>query len=228
MKQYDLYDCLVSLKTKIKSDTKIIPLLNGVDIYERIREVIPHGYIFPACVYVGTHIEAPGIVAQSGGSCEIVFGEDKKYGGEKPAEICRLMDKAGIRYKWSESHLEEIWNKYIFIAAYGLVTASENKTLGEVYENIELRTKVKRIMEEIIRVGQAENIVFSEDILQISLEKAKSFPYETKTSFQRDFEVPEKKDERDLFGKALLELGMKHNITIPEIEETYAKLLSIT
>lgn len=156
-----------------------------------------------------------------------MFGKDKKYGGNRPEALCRLMDEAGIRYKWSESHLEEIWSKYIFIASYGLVTTSENKTLGEVYEDVALRNKVKRIMEEIIRLGQAENIVFPTEILQISLEKAKSFPYETKTSFQRDFEAPEKKDERELFGNALFELSKKHQIKISEIEDTYKKLLSI-
>ena len=225
VKQYDLYDCLISLKEKVRNDTKIIPLLNVVDIYERVRAVIHKGYVFPACVYVGTHIEAPGVVSQSGGSCEIVFGQDKKYGGEKPEEICRLMDEAEIHYRWSEEYLEEIWNKYIFIAAYGLVTASENKTLGEVYENTELRNKVKRIMEEIIQLGQAENIVFSNNILQVSLEKANSFPYETKTSFQRDFETPGKRDEIELFGNTLFNLSQKHNVTISEIEATYSKLI---
>lgn len=224
IKQYDLNDCLVQLKEKIRSDTKIIPLLNGVDIYERIRKVIPNGYVFPACVYVGTHIEAPGIVTQNGGSCEIIFGKDKKYGGKKPNEICRLLDKAGIHYRWSENHLEEIWKKYIFIAAYGLVTANEKKTLGEVYENLESRNRVKRIMAEIIKLGQAEKIVFPEDILQTSLEKAKEFPYETKTSFQRDYETVGKRDERDLFGNTLLKLSIKHNIAIPEIRNTYAML----
>ena len=226
VKQYDLQDCLVSLKIKIKKDTQIIPLLNGVDIYERVREVIPNGYVFPACVYVGTHIESPGVVAQSGGSCEIVFGKDKKYGGEKPAALCTIMDQAGIRYRWSDSYLEEIWNKYIFIAAYGLVTAKENKTLGEIYECDELREKVKRIMEEIIQLGQAEGIVFTDEILQISLDKAKSFPYETKTSFQRDYEMLGKKDERELFGDTLFKLGKKHSIAISETEATYKGLLN--
>lgn len=111
------------------------------DIYERIREVITNGIVYPSCVYVGTHIECPGVVAQSGGSCEIIFGKDKEYGGERPDKICSLMDLADIRYKWSDNYLEEIWSKYIFIAAYGLVTASEDKTLGEVYQSDEMRKK---------------------------------------------------------------------------------------
>lgn len=225
VKQYDLENCLLSLKTKIKYNTKIIPLLNGIDIYERIRKVIPNGYIFPACVYVGTHIEAPGIVKQSGGSCEIIFGRDKKYGGDKPMKLCKIMDKAKIRYRWCDTHLEEIWKKYIFIAAYGLVTASENKTLGQVFESEELRHRVKKIMQEIIQLGKAEKIPFSKDILKISLNKAKTFPYGTKTSFQRDYENPQKRDEREIFGETLFSLSSKHNIKIPAIKYTYAKII---
>lgn len=116
--------------------------------------------------------------------------------------------------------------KYIFIAAYGLVTAKENKSLGEIYECNELRDKVKRIMEEIIELGKAEGIVFTDEILQVSLDKAKSFPYETKTSFQRDYETPGKKDERELFGDTLFKLGKKHDISISEIEDTYGMLFN--
>lgn len=224
VKQYDLQQCLIQLKTKIKENTIIVPLLNGVDIYERIREVITNGYVYPACVYVGTHIEAPGVVTQSGGACEIVFGKDKKLGGKKPEELCKIMEETNIRYRWSEDYLKEIWEKYIFIASYGLMTAGEKKTLGEIYENVELRNKTKEVMKEIICLGEAEGISFSEDILQRSIEKANNFPYDTKTSFQRDFETAGKKDERELFGQTLFRIGEKHNISLPNIEAAYEKL----
>lgn len=81
-------------------------------------------------------------------------------------------------------------------------------------------------MEEIIRIGKAENIKLDDDILQNSLEKIEKFPYETKTSFQRDFETPGKRDERDLFGNTLFKLSKKHKVEIPEIERTYNNLIS--
>lgn len=224
VKQYDLDSCIKRLQTKIKDDTIIIPLLNGVDIYERIRMVIKNGYVYPACVYVGTHIAAPGIVEQNGGSCELIFGKDKIYGGENPIKLCEIMEASGIRYKWSENYIKEIWEKYIFIAAYGLVTAGEHKTLGEVYEDVELRNKTKSIMEEIVLLGVGEGIRFSEDIVRKSIEKAKNFSFETKTSFQRDCENPNKKDERELFGQTLFRLGEKYGISILNIKNAYAKL----
>lgn len=226
VKQYDLVNCLMQLKSKIKENTIIIPLLNGVDIYERIREVITNGYVYPTCVYVGTHIEEPGVVIQNGGACEIVFGKDKIFDGNMPEQLCKIMDDASIRFRWSDNYLNEIWEKYIFIASYGLMTAGEGKTLGEIYEDSDLRNRTEEIMKEIISLGQAERISFSEDILQRSIEKAKNFPYNAKTSFQRDFETVGKKDERELFGQTLFRLGEKHGIKIQNIEDAYEKLIN--
>ena len=224
VKQYDLENVLKNLVTKINDNTIIIPLLNGIDIYDRIRKIITKGYIFPACVYVGTHIKQPGVIEQSGGQCTIIFGQDPNKHCTKVTSLCQLMDKAKIKYNYTEEYMKEIWSKYIFICAYGLVTASENKTLGEIIENHDLSEKVKKIMNEIISIGKCENINLPENILDISFNKAYNFPYNTKTSFQRDFEIPTKLDERALFGESLIKLSEKHNICIPNIKMTYERI----
>jgi len=66
VKGFDLERLLLRLKDRIRENTIIIPLLNGADVYSRIRSVIDKGIVLPACVYVGTHIESPGVVAQKG------------------------------------------------------------------------------------------------------------------------------------------------------------------
>lgn len=224
VKQYDLDNCLNQLTDKVGKHTQIIPLLNGIDIYNRIRRIIKEGIVFPACVYVGTHIEAPGVVSQSGGSCTIIFGKDPNNKEVEPTGICNLMNKANIKFQWSENYIEEIWNKYIFISAYGLVTASENKTLGEILEDKELSNKVLGIMNEIVSISKTEGVNLSEDIVEKSYNKAKNFPFDTKTSFQRDFERKINRDERELFGKTIIDLGKKHNLSTPIVENVYRKL----
>ncbi len=227
VKQYDLNNVLVNLSNKVTSKTKIIPLLNGVDVYSRIRKVIKVGTVFPACVYVGTHIEKPGVVSQSGGSCTIIFGKDPENLEVNSDEICEIFDNSSIKYKWTDEHFKEIWGKFMFIASYGLVTAYYNKTLGEVYSNEECSKVTKEIMNKIYEISEAENINLNEDIVKLSYEKANNFPFETKTSFQRDFENKEKPDERELFGMAIIELGNKHNINVDVVENLYNGLNKI-
>lgn len=221
VKQYDLENVLMKLSTKLDEKTKIVPLLNGIDVYNRIRKIIKLGIIFPACVYVGTHIKEAGIVEQNGGACTIIFGKDPNHKNIDANGVCNLLYLSKIKYEFSPKYIEEIWSKYIFIAAYGLVTASENKTLGEVYQDFNSSMKVKEIMSEIVAISKAENINLPLDIVEISFNKAADFPYKTKTSFQRDFEIEDKPDERELFGQTLIDLAINHNISIPAIKSTY-------
>lgn len=213
VKSYDLEKVLYQLKPKIEDKTIILPLLNGVDIYERIREVIPNGTIFPSCVYVGTHIEKPGKVTQRGGTCTIIFGKDPGKDMECP-ELIKILKSAGIKHNWMDNPYPEIWSKFIFITAFGLVTANFNKTIGQVLESRELRGYVKSIMEEITAIAHEKKIDLSPAVIDESFAKANKFPYTTKTSFQRDYEIMEKPDERDLFGGAIIRMGKQYNIKV--------------
>jgi 2-dehydropantoate 2-reductase len=67
VKSYDLDDLIVRIKEKLTDNTIIIPLMNGFDIYERIRKNLDKsGIVLPSCVYVGSHIKRPGLVIQTG------------------------------------------------------------------------------------------------------------------------------------------------------------------
>ncbi|MHB1324668.1 MAG: ketopantoate reductase family protein [Thermoleophilia bacterium] len=227
VKSYDLDSVLSSLKPKIMQSTHVIPLLNGADIYDRVRAVLPTGIVYPACAYLGTHIEESGKVAQNGGSCRIFFGRDPQNPGLVPQQIFDIFDAAHIKYTWLEEPLQEIWSKYVFIAAYGLVSASENKTLGEILENPALSKLVLGIMEEIAEIAAKEGISLPETIVTDSYEKARAFPYETKTSFQRDFEMIDRKDERVLYGDTIIKFGAWLGVNTPNTELANSKLSKI-
>jgi hypothetical protein len=62
-------------------------------------------------------------------------------------------------------------------------------------------------MEEIVDIARKKHIHLPMSIIDDSFAKGRSFPYGTKTSFQRDYEMPGKKDERDLFGGAIVRMG---------------------
>ena len=194
-----------------------------MDVPKRIRKVIQKGYVYPACVYVGTHIEKPGVVTQSGGSCTIILGKDEEQADQKPDWLMTLMDEASIRYQWHEQCSMEIWKKFLFIAAYGLMTSAYHKTIGQVYEDDMLKGKTLEIMREIVRVGHKEGVLLTEENVSEALEKAKAFPYETKTSFQRDYEKGGR-DERELFGGTMLKLADDYQMALPTIKQVYSLL----
>lgn len=224
VKIYDLNSVLKAVKNKIKDDTDIIPLLNGVDIYERVRKIIPNGVVYPSCAYVGTHLERCGKVTQNGGSCTILFGSDLKHPEVIPQRVFEIFEAASVKYKWCKDPYVEIWRKYIFVSSYAMITASEDKTLGQILESEELSEKLIGIMKEIEAIAQKQDVNFPDNIVETSFNQGKNFPYETKTSFQRDFEQKDKSDERELYGNTIIRLGESLGVATPITRSINEKL----
>ena len=218
VKSYDLAAAVQDVNRVMTAETIILPLLNGINIPERIRIDTDKGAVLPACVYVGTHVAEPGVIKQKGGNGRIIFGDDRIKGAKAAVQTAAILKELSINCDYLPNPDLEIWTKYLFIAAYGTVTSATGKTLGEVYENNQLKSHVKAIMTEIVELASQKGVEFEEMEIMRSLDKAKSFPFEAKTSFQRDFENPLKKNEKELFVDNLLAISEEFKVNVPMIK----------
>ena len=224
VKSYDLPDALRQLRRKVSRKTLIVPLLNGIDIYERVRETIDTAKVFPSCVYIATRIEMYGKVTQQGGPCKIMMGRDPRAPAFVPQQLFDIFTRSGIKHQWYDDIYPEIWSKYIFIAAFGLTMACFDKTLGQVMESEDLSGYVTSVMQEIVALSRKQGIALPETVADDEYRKAKSYLYDTKVSFQRDFERYDKPDERDLYGGTIIRLGKSLGVPTPVTQELYKKL----
>lgn len=88
-----------------------------------------------------------------------------------------------------------------------MVTASEDKTLGDILSSEYLSGKVIGIMKEIEKLSRKLGINLPNNIVEESFNKGHTFPYNTKTSFQRDFEQKDKQNEAELFGDTIIRIA---------------------
>jgi 2-dehydropantoate 2-reductase len=227
VKSYDLPQAVNAIKSIADENTVIIPLLNGIDIVERIRAILHVGIVLPACLYLGTHIEIPGVINQSGGNGVIIFGPDLKHPEYSGDSVKDFFQKTGLKYEWYDDPLPKIWEKYMFIAAFGLVTALYRESLGAVMENMEHRNMVRSIMEEIYTISRMKNINLPTDIVEKSMKKASKFPPEARTSYQRDIENRSQFNEGDLFGGTITREGKALGVSTPITESVYKQVTGL-
>ena len=225
VKSYDLAAAVKDLSKIAHEKTIVLPLLNGVDIYERIREHLPTGIVLPSCVYIGTHIESPGVIYQNGGSCRIFIGKDPKFPDFYPEALLTLLKGAKVDFSWEEDVRVSIWSKFMFVAAYGLVSAVYEKTLGEILENSDLSHEAIAIMGEVYQIAQKLNVPLDSNAVETSYLKANQFPFETKTSFQRDVESKGKVNEGDLFAGTLIRFGETLGLPTRNTRDIYERLI---
>lgn len=224
VKGYDLDAALAALAPLVRADTVVLPLLNGVDVAVRVKARLHASVVLPACVYVGTHLERPGVVVQKGGDARILTGPDPARTSWSPVRLLSLFSDAGIRCQWLDDPRPEIWKKFLFIAAYGLATAASGLSLDRVYEDPQWSVKTLAAMREIAQIARAENVHLPGDAVEAAYGLATGFPPGTKTSFQRDVEQPGRRHEGDLFAGTILTLGRRHGIPTPAAENLAAMI----
>lgn len=219
VKSYDLDELIKGLNKKLSANTIIIPLMNGIDIYERIRKNLRKCIVLPSCVYIGSHIDKPGLVIQTGNPGFFNCGYDPKYPSVKPQRVLDFFKEFNIAVNWREDPYPAIWEKYILVASFALVSAHTGQTMGGIiYDNNSL-DMLRKIMKEIILIAEKKGIKFADDIIDNIIEFCKDYP-DVKPSYARDVEKG-RNNEGDLFGGTIIRLGKELGIPTPMTNSLY-------
>jgi 2-dehydropantoate 2-reductase len=224
VKEYDLENVCQQLLGSVTENTILLPLMNGVDIYDRIRGIIQKGVVLPACVYVASHIKEKGVVEHKGKTGKIIFGPDHLR-KEPPIDwVLELLQKSGAEVTFMDNPSAEIWTKFIFIAPFGLVTARYNQSIGQVCQNEVLKSRAASIMEEVKEIASLKQIGLPDNIIERTFQKAETFPFHTPTSLQLDIHSQKSNNELELFAGAIVRYGSELGVPVPQTEAIYNEI----
>lgn len=224
VKEYDLENVCLQLKEVITTEAVLLPMMNGADIYERIRKIIPNHVILPTCLYVASHIKEKGVVEHKGKTGKLIIGRDPEHFSSDVDWIVDLLRESKIDFDFKDNALAEIWTKYIFIASFGLVTAKYNSSIGTVGTDEQQKHEALEIMKEIKMIADKKMIVLDDDIIQKTFEKAAAFPFETPTSLQLDVNSGKENNELELLAGAVLAFGKESGLETPATQKIYNEI----
>lgn len=219
VKSYDLEGVIQSLSEYIRDDTVIIPLLNGLDIYQRARKLLEKGIVLPACVYITSYLEKPGKVVQKGPDGRVVLGKDPQFPDFDPGNLLAFSREMGLNFNWREDPYVSIWEKYLLVGSFALVTAASGLSFGEVISDPEAKANLIGVMKEIIQLGQKQGIDLNMDLIDKTIAFTSLFPYDARSSFQRDLEQGRGQAEGDIFGGTIIRMGKELNFPTPNTEK---------
>jgi 2-dehydropantoate 2-reductase len=221
VKSYDLESSCLQLKKKIYDHTVIIPVLNGIDIYERMRKILDQGFILPGCVYMNAFVKEPGVIKHLHNDL-VVFGKDPQQRNGVGEEVFEFLNEIpGIRFKFQEDPYPAIWEKYMFVAAYALVTAYSRLTIRQVYEDEVMRKMVLVILNEINSIALKKGYVFPGSIADELAERGGRLPPDAVTSYQRDLALKNGRNEGDIFGETIIRMGNELGVPAPVTLKIY-------
>lgn len=217
-KSYDLLDSIQQLKDSISNETIILPLLNGVDSFQKLKTLFPQSKVLNGCIFIVSKIAEPGVIEITGSNHYVCIGSN-----DLPIETVKsvydLFEKANLNVRLSEDIDKAVWEKYIFISSLATLTTLKDKTIGQILDNEELKETLISLMCEVKSLADAQNIQINDSFIEKNISAMEKMPYETTSSMHRDKRVG-KQIEIESLSNFVVQLGKQLNIETKTFEQT--------
>lgn len=224
VKSWQIEPIAEKLKLVIGKNTMVLPLQNGADNADRLREILPHENILAGLCKIVSKIESPGVITHFEYEPEIVFGEYNNTNTERIQKLKEVFDKAGFKNTLSEDVHLDIWKKFLFIATVSGMGAITRSPFGAMREDENIRQLLYQTASEIMAIANAKGIALTNQHIEMAIGIIDRMDYNTTASMQRDF-MEGRPSELKNFNGYIVEQGKQLDIVTPVNKFTYQCLL---
>ena len=223
VKLYDFDNVFDEIIDKVKGDFIILPMQNGIYAEEKISKTLGPDNTYGAVAQISAHIDSNQIVQHIGTLATFFVGSYGKKESQTLKFFCEKVQEKNLSIIFKENIKEKIWEKFIFLSAYSGITTMTQKTIGEIYNNSELKNKFNDAMKETFNLSRKFGVDFKRDPIEFWNDKIKKMPAEMTSSMYYDF-LEKKKLELDWLSGSIIELAEKKGIKCETHKEIVKKI----
>ena len=224
VKSWQIEPIAKKLKPVISKNTMVLPLQNGADNANRLREILPQENVLAGLCKIVSKIESLGVISHFEYEPEIIFGEYDNTKTERLQKLKSVFDLAGFNNSISEDIHLDIWKKFLFIATVSGMGAITRSSFGVMREDENIRQLLYQTANEIMTIANAKDIALTNKHVEMAIAIIDRMEYSTTASMQRDF-MEGKPSELQNFNGYIVEQGKRLHITTPINSFTYYCLL---
>ncbi len=187
----------------------VVPLLNGVDHVERLRERYGAERVLPGTIRVEAEQVGPGWVRQLSAfaDAQVAPGPATR---ERAEALCQELRGAGLGCEVRDDEVTMLWGKLCLLAPFALATTASGGTLGVVRSDPGWWARLEGCVSEACAVGAAEGAEVSPEPILAALGV---MPDAFRSSMQKDVAAG-RAPELDAIAGPILRGGSKHGIDV--------------
>src|SRR5215207_9810282 len=191
------------------NDSVLVPLLNGVDHVEQLRESYGAERVLPGTTRVEAAQIGPGRVRHLSAFADVQVAPRPATQARAEA-LCEELRGAGLGCEVREDEVTMLWSKLCFLAPFALATTASGGPLGVVRSDPGWWTRLEGCVKEACAVGVAEGAKVAPEPILATLEGA---PDGFRSSMQKDVAAG-RPPEVEAIARPILRGGTEHGIDV--------------
>ena len=131
-KAYDLQSCIADFSNGMHDATLVLPLLNGMSHMDVLDAKFGSTRVLGGLARISTTLDAEGHIHQMGDLSTIVFGARGAIAPALKAQVVADLNVPGFTSVPSDRIVQDMWEKWVFIAAAAALTSFMRGTVGDI------------------------------------------------------------------------------------------------
>jgi len=198
----------------------VVPLLNGLDHMERLRERFGAGRVAAGVIRIESDRAAAGQIVQTSPSCRVdLAGDDPALAGGLQ-RLAATLQNAGVPTQTHPSEAQILWSKLVRLNALALSTSVADRPIGVIRSDPQWRATLERCIGETAAVANADGAQVDPAEALAELDQAHA---ELGSSMQRDLAAG-RQPELDAIAGAVLRAAARHGLSCPTVEHLRAQV----
>ena len=190
-------------------DGVVVPLLNGIDHVERLRDRYGPERVLPGTIRVEAEQMGFGRVRHLSAFADVQVSPSPATRARAEA-LCEELRTAGLTCEARDDEATMLWSKLCFLAPFALATTASGGSLGVVRSEAQWRARLEECVNEACAVAVAEGAKVAPDPILAALEGA---PDGFRSSMQKDVAAG-RPPELDAIAGPILRGSREHGIDV--------------
>jgi 2-dehydropantoate 2-reductase len=224
VKTWQVEDAAATLARWLAPTARVVPLQNGVDAPEQCSAALGERAVVGGICRVISWVSEPGAVKHIGAPPHITLGAWREPLGEQERALGTAFAEAGIQVAIADDFRRALWEKMLFIASFGGVSAIARAPAGELRSVPETRALLASAFDEVRALAHASGVPLSADVTTRTMTFVDGLVEDATSSLQRDIAAGRPSEIEGLSG-AIARRGAQIGVPTPIHAAILAALL---
>jgi 2-dehydropantoate 2-reductase len=131
-KAYGLEQAMADMAPAVGPDTAILPLLNGMRQLDLLEARFGAQHVLGGQCVIAATLDGDGAVRHLNQTHGLTFGERDGSASERMQRITRELSDAGFDARPSQHVLQDMWDKWVFLASLAGITCLMRGPVGDI------------------------------------------------------------------------------------------------
>src|ERR1700676_4448337 len=155
-KAYDLAGAIDSFAAAVGPETLVLPLLNGMRHLDMLDERFGRSHILGGQCIIAATLDSQRAVVHLNDTHKLAFGERDGVNSDRIHRVASTLEHAGFDASLSEHIVQEMWEKWVFLATLACGTCLMRAPIGDIVVSPGGSELIRCLLEECRSIAEGE------------------------------------------------------------------------